>query len=208
MPNELNQKQKKYLSNTTWYHATTEEHIHSINKGVKADINRDFSQDLDFGYGFYLTDGADKAERYISKLLEYDNRAGIPVILEFTFDPLPWFSEDEYNTAIFGKPDQEFGLFVFENRSKNVNGEFQHNYDSIFGVMSDTLPLILMTEYRAGTLTQEEVILKLITNVGSIKQLSLHNQELCDKLKISRAYSFDIKNPENRKELDLNDYQI
>jgi len=203
MPNELTAKQQKFLSNSVWYHATTLEHFHNIhNVGVKASINKDTSDNTDFGYGFYLTDDVKKAERFIRRLLEFDARNGIPVILEFKFCPLSWFVEDEYSTKIFDKFNEEFGLFVFENRVNNKNGETQHAYDSIYGVMSDSLPEKLMIEYRLSIKSKEEVIKELI-RPNSMKQLCLQNQELCDILKISRAYRLD-----NREELNLNERSI
>jgi len=144
-----------------------------------------------------LSDDVIKAERFICKLLEFNVRDGVPVILEFQFNPLPWFEDGVFSTKIFDKFDLEFGTFVFENRVNNKNGSAQHGFDSIYGVMSDNLPERLIVEYKLGMKNRDEVIANLI-KPNSMKQLCLHNQVLCDTLSISRAYRID-----NREELDL-----
>jgi hypothetical protein len=200
---ELTSKQQKYLSNSVWYHATTLDDFYNIrDNGVISDINRDTSENTDFGYGFYLSDDVSKAERFICRLLEFNVRDGIPVILEFSFSPLSWFEDGTYKTKIFDRFDLEFGTFVFENRVNNKNGSTQHGYDSIYGVMSDSLPEKLIVEYRLGMKSRDEVIADLI-KPNSMKQLCLHNQALCDTLSISRAYRTD-----NREELNLNENGI
>ena len=40
------------------------------------------------------------------------------MILGFEFVPLGWFEKEEYNAKIFRKYDDEFAIFVFENRTK------------------------------------------------------------------------------------------
>ena len=195
---ELTPKQRKYLSNSVWYHATTLDNFFSIrDNGVISDINRDTSENTDFGYGFYLSDDVSKAERFICRLLEFDVRDGVPVILEFRFSPLSWFEDDIYNTKIFDKFDFEFGTFVFENRVNNKSGSTQHGFDSIYGVMSDNLPERLIIEYKLGMKSRDKTISDLI-KPNSMKQLCLHNQALCDTLSISRAYRVD-----DREELSL-----
>jgi hypothetical protein len=48
-------KLRKSLSNTLWYHGTFLSNWSSIcDSGILANYNLDRSQDLDFGYGFYL----------------------------------------------------------------------------------------------------------------------------------------------------------
>ena len=46
-------------------------YIYSIcSKGILADYNKDTSDALDFGYGFYLAPTQERAERYITGLLK------------------------------------------------------------------------------------------------------------------------------------------
>ncbi|WP_077368418.1 DUF3990 domain-containing protein [Anaerosalibacter sp. Marseille-P3206] len=202
----MSNKIKKYLSNDMWYHATTLDNWNSIcNRGILADYNKDTSDALDFGYGFYLSPTKERAEKYISDLL----KVGVlidsePIILGFEFCPLVYLQNENYNFKILNAYDNEFASFVFENRTKNVRGQNQHNFDIIFGVMSDSIPIKIITEYKMGIISKEEAIEKLKKQT-SMKQLSLHSQELCDILKLKEVYVLDIKTNE-RKELNLNDY--
>lgn len=200
-------KLKNYLSNNIWYHATTLDGWKNICKiGIKADYNKDTSSSLDFGYGFYLTDKQKKAEDFIIRLksagvlLESD----ILVIIAFEFDVLSWFEGEEYNTHVLNEYNDEFASFVFENRIQNENGENQHKYDAIFGVMSDSQPIQIVMDYRLGILTKNDA-LECLKKATSMKQISLHNQKLCDIIKPQRVYTFDMIT-KSREELNVNDY--
>ena len=127
-----------------------------------------------------------------------------PLILGFEFTPLEWFEGAEYNTKIFEKYDDEFAIFVFENRTENAFGSRQHNYDVIYGVMRDSIPTQAISEYKMGIKTKEEV-LDSLKKATSMKQISLHNQKLCDIIKLKEAYIID-KTTNERKELNINDY--
>lgn len=81
-----------------------------------------------------------------------------PLILGFQFTPLEWFEGEEYNTKILGKYDDEFAIFVFENRTENTFGSKQHDYDVIYGVMSDSVPTQDILQYKMGIKTKEEVL--------------------------------------------------
>jgi len=83
-------------------------------------------------------------------------------------------------------------------------GNKQHNYDIIYGVMSDSIPTIAIQEYKMGIKTKEEV-LQCLKKPTSMKQISLHNQKLCDMIKLKEAYVINVETDE-RKELNLNDY--
>jgi len=202
----LHGKIKKYLSNTCWFHATTLDDWHDINQnGVIAEINRDTSAGLDFGYGFYMTNDSFKAENFIYGLKKVGSlvKDDVMTIVEFSFSPLNWFEASEYNTYIINSHNDEFANFVYENRMYNINGSKQHKYDAIFGVMTDTRPIELMKKHRAGILSKSEVLDEFKKSI-SMKQLSLHNQKLCDMIKPVKAYIFEIdsENKIHRKELD------
>lgn len=94
---------------------------------------------------------------------------------------------------------------MFENRTKNLNGMNQHCYDILFGVMSDSLPTILFLQYENGEISKEKVI-EGLKKSNSMKQLSLHNQGLCDIIKPKKAYCYNI-NSSLREELDINEYK-
>lgn len=80
----------------------------------------------------------------------------------------------------------------------------QHDYDVIYGVMSDSVPTQAILEYKMGVKTKEEV-LECFKKATSMKQISLHRQELCDIIKLKEAYTID-KTTGMRKELNINDY--
>ncbi|MCM1440618.1 MAG: DUF3990 domain-containing protein [Roseburia sp.] len=206
--NKIAGKIRKALSQNMWYHGTVLKHWDSFRQnGVLVDINRDISDALDFGYGFYLAPNQERAEHYIMSMMEntgFYNPDDILLILGFEFTPLKWFVGEKYNSKIFGQYDDDFAIFVFENRTQNIGGEKQHNYDVIYGVMSDSVPTQVILEYKMGIKTKEDV-LECFKKATSMKQLSLHNQELCDIIKLKVAYIID-KTTGERKELNINDY--
>ncbi len=207
---EIN-KLPKYLSYGEWYHGTTLEGWKNICKsGVIAAHN--VGNELDFGYGFYLTPKKQDAEKYITNLLKFEDNVnlGMPlrenkdskiaVLIEFNFRPIEWYEENKYSFEFFNKYDDNFAEFVFHNRLNNINGENQHNYDVIFGVMSDSLPMILIQKYKEGEITRADVIDGLKTGTSN-KQLSLHLQNLCDIIKPIKATII-----ETGEELNVNEY--
>ena len=159
---EIVGKVRKKLNQNLWYHGTVFSNWNSFcKKGVIVDINRDTSDALDFGYGFYLAPSRERAEHYITSMIKNSNFYSDndkPMILGFEFTPLEWFEGDGYQTKVFSKFDDEFAIFVFENRTENIMGSKQHDYDVIYGVMSDTVPTILIQEYKMGKKTKEEVL--------------------------------------------------
>lgn len=205
---EITGKIRKALSQNMWYHGTIFRHWDSFCKnGVLVDINKDISDALDFGFGFYLAPSQERAEHYILGMMEnagFYNPEDVPLILGFEFTPLEWFEGEEHNTKIFGKYNDDFVIFVFENRTQNINGDKQHDFDVIYGVMSDSVPTQAILEYKMGIKTKEEV-LECLKKATSMKQLSLHNQELCDIIKLKEAYTID-KITGERKELNIDDY--
>ena len=195
---DLSDKIKNILSGNKWYHATTKSNYENIlDKGIIVDYNR--KRELDFGYGFYLTTTEKLAESYITRLYTNNISDDIPVILEYNFHPISWFLDEKYNCAVFASFDDEFAKFVFNNRLNYQNGILRHNYDAIYGVMSDSTPTVLMYNYRAGDIDFNSVIAALKKG-NSMKQLSLHNQELCDSIILTRAYEYDVVT-KGRKEL-------
>lgn len=70
--------------------------------------------------------------------------------------------------------------------------------------MSDSVPTQMVLEYKMGIKTKQEVLAS-FKKATSMKQISLHNQELCDIIKLKEAYTIDIETGA-RKELNINDY--
>lgn len=217
-------KYEKYLKNERWYHATTlEGWKHLCDKKIDVQYNK--GNELDFGYGFYLTPSQQHAEAFIRKIIElklkqkqvdYSEIEGleeitgisqpvsgkddlIPVVIEFVFCPYGYYNS-EWEFQIYDKYDDAFAEFVFHNRIKNVAGEAQHGNDLIFGVMSDSIPTQLIANYKNGDVTYEDVIEGLKKTTSS-KQLSIHNQGICDTIKVNRVYLVETK-----EELNANDY--
>ncbi len=205
---EITAKTRKVLSQNMWYHGTVLSNWNSFcQNGILVDINKDTSDALDFGYGFYLAPTKERAEHYITSIMEntdFYKDDDFPLILGFEFVPLGWFEKEEYNAKIFRKYDDEFAIFVFENRTENKFGTKQHNYDVIYGVMSDSVLSQIVLEYKMGIKTKEEV-LESLKKATSMKQLSLHNQNLCDIISLKEAYIIDTTTNE-RKELNIDDY--
>jgi len=206
---EIGSKLRKRLENNLWYHGTLLSNWKSIceNK-VLVDFNKDTSDALDFGYGFYMAPDSAQAESFIRNLvanevlmLKDDDK---PIILGFEFEPLVYFESEVYKTKDFSKYKDDFASFVFENRTENKKGNKQHEYDIIYGVMSDSIPTESILGYKLGKKTKEEV-LEDFKKSTSMKQISLHSQALCDILILKEAYILSFNN-EERKELNVDDY--
>lgn len=184
----MKEKIINYLKNDKWYHGTT---LHGWKQMCKLKVQANFNigHELDFGYGFYLTPAFDQADSYIINLLKYktslpfdiNEDKKIPLVIEFTFCPYDWYEMGIYKFKILNAYDDEFAEFVFHNRINNIDGEQQHDFDVIFGVMSDSVPTVLIERYKEQEITKEEVIENLKKSTRN-KQISLHNQELCDRI--------------------------
>lgn len=205
---EITGKLRKILSQNMWYHGTVYSNWQNFCKnGIIADFNKDTSDALDFGYGFYLAPSKERAESYIMGMMQNSGfylKNDNPMILGFEFIPLKWFESDVYQTKILSKYDDEFAIFVFKNRTENVFGAKQHDYDVIYGVMSDSVPTRIIQEYKMGIKTKEDV-LESFKKSTSMKQISLHKQDLCDTIKLKEAYIID-KDTNERKELNITEY--
>lgn len=189
----------RYMEQDVWYHGTTLSGWKNLcTQKVKANYN--CGTELDFGTGFYLTPKYKQAEGYIKRILPYldgeNANDHTPIVIEFELNLSKL--EPKYTHEKFLNYDERFAEFVLENR-KNPD-ELIHNYDFVIGVMSDSNPAALLADYRAKLLTREELILKLQKGT-SMEQLSLHNQEICDILKVRKATLI-----ENGKELDVDEY--
>lgn len=206
-------KEEFYLTNEHWFHATTLKHWGNICKiGIQIDYNK--GMELDFGYGFYLMPNKESAERYIENLIKFrtpdlgefgfneDKSEKIAVIIEFKFKPGEILNSKDYKYKFFTQYDDEFAEFVFLNRSDNVNGEKQHNFDIIMGVMSDSNPNLLLNQYKSKEITRG-IVIEQLKKSTSVKQLSLHNQTICDTIRPQRSYIISTG-----EELNVNDYCV
>lgn len=198
-------KRKRILQGTSWFHGTTIDELDSIKKGICAKHNIRTAHETDFGYGFYLKSSYEEAAKYIYELQECTESLGNTqldcIVCEFFIKPLDYFESSKYNAKLLCKYDDEFANIVFDNRCNNVSGVQQHEYDIIYGVESDSVPTKEMLNYRLGNSTKEQVI-EAFKKSTSMKQLSIHNQEICDMLILKAVYSFDNPYGE-RRELKL-----
>ncbi|MFV0393979.1 MAG: DUF3990 domain-containing protein [Coprobacillaceae bacterium] len=190
---------EKYINQDTWFHDTTLARWENMCKSkVIFDYNR--GTELDFGFGFYMAPKYQQAKNYIKRMLPYLNEEiseeKWAVVIEFEIVLSQFIKTHSYKT--FLKFDDSFSLFVFNNRN---NSDIQnHNYDFIIGVMTDSNPVDLLAKYRSQVITLEEVISGL--KIGnSMQQVSLHTQNLCDKLRVKKVTLIDTG-----KELNANDY--
>ncbi|MBZ5957730.1 DUF3990 domain-containing protein [Leuconostoc gelidum subsp. gasicomitatum] len=181
---------KKALQATEWYHATTRSQLTSLQNGI--DINHNLNNALDFGAGFYLTSDLEKAKEYIGNNRKYENVDSIflnndlksdPIVLQYHIDNL-WdifFDSPNYKVCVFPTYNDEFANFVFENRS-DVS-IVHHDYDFIYGGQTDSNPSKLMADYQNNAISRDAVIEGLKKH-NPQTQLYIHNQDFCDNLEI------------------------
>ena len=199
----ISQKELNRLKRKIWYHGTTAKDAENIvAHGV--DVNYNVGSELDFGRGFYLTDTFERASNYISRIPEFDRGNGFIerkewAVMEFEFDPYSvlFETENNYRYCNFPKHDEKFAKFVFRNRFYNVYNEKPHGYDLIWGVMSDSLPIQIVNDYKNHKISYEDALI-LLQKPNSMKQLFIGNQEICGMLKY-------VKTTVIKKEDDLNE---
>ncbi|CYY21522.1 DUF3990 domain-containing protein [Streptococcus suis] len=197
---DLSSKQIKNLSHNKWYHATLKRHLPSLLEGIKVDYN--LGHELDFGAGFYITSDFQQAQKYINRLVEFlnTNKAGAEflgnldeegIILEFELTDFPSiFTTSNYKCHYFKSHNIsddviDFAEFVFQNRLRSK--ERIHDFDFIYGVQTDDNPTGLLQKYKAGLVSKADVLNE-FRKPFSFKQLSIHNQEFCDIMKVTKIY--------------------
>lgn len=181
------------LNQDLWYHATTIENAENIaENGVIAKYN--FGAELDFGPGFYMTDTYEHATSFISRTPTISPEGILQnhtswAVIEFVINPyeILFTSGYGYSYRSFPKHNDDFANFVFKNRINARESTTPHNYDLIWGVMSDNNPNQVILDYKQGTVTYEEVI-KLLQKPNSMKQLFVGNQAICNMLTINNIY--------------------
>lgn len=198
---ELTSKQEKQLSQTRWFHATLLKHLESLNQ--KIDVSYNLGNELDFGAGFYITPDFEQARKFINKQVEmlnkstvdedeiFESKADVGIILEFCIsDLVKIFKNSKYRCHYFSKHKQieeglDFAEFVFQNRYEP--NRLHHDFDFIYGVQTDDNPTQAMRQYQHHEISKEEM-LEEFRKPYSFKQLSIHNQEYCDIMKIEKVY--------------------
>ena len=181
-------REEKFFKQSTWYHGTTLAEWKSICKlKILADYNIGYS--LDFGNGFYLSPNESDTQKYALDSVKYNGSSipddNIPIVIAFDYSPLKDI-KNGHSFKYFTKYDDEFASFVFKCRNEYLYPK-THPFEITGGVMTDTIPTVLMQQYFINQISKEQV-LEQFKKSTSKKQLCLHTQELCDKLKPIRAY--------------------
>jgi len=182
-------KELNRLNHDLWYHGTTIEDAENIQKnGVLADYN--LGDALDFGPGFYLTDTYQRAMSFISRKPSITSTGELQhfqdmAIITFSFNPfdLIFQTDAHYSFHNFSKHSEDFANFVFFNRLYNTENENPHNFDIIWGVMSDNNPFKIIMDYKSNLLTKTDAI-TLLQKSNSMRQLYIANQDICNMLRI------------------------
>lgn len=177
------------LNQDLWYHGTTIESAENIAKnGVIANYN--LGTELDFGPGFYMTDTFQRASSFISRV-PIITQDGIRLtrqnwaVVVFMFNPITllYSSDTIYSYRNFPNHNDEFANFVLSNRMNNAYNENPHNYDLIWGVMSDNNPSKIISDYKEHLINRETAISQLKKS-NSMRQLYISNQNICNSLKV------------------------
>lgn len=180
-------KELNRLNRDTWYHGTTVEDAYNImENGVDAFYN--VGRGSDYGPGFYMTASLEAAESYISKLPILDASGRILTerktwaILKFEFNPfiLAFQSDGRFTYKNFPKFNDEFGAFALQNWL-HAHASRSGNYDILWGVMSDSLPDKIASDYEEGLISYDEAV-KAFQKSTSMKQLCITNQLICSGL--------------------------
>lgn len=203
----LKPKTQKRLSETSWFHGTTYDQWGNIcNTKIQVKHNITKSNELDFGYGFYLTDSPTQARDYIWRYIKNGILSNEDfIVLEFHFCPADYLQK---NWLVFESYDNDFAEFIFHNRLENIVGSQQHHFDWIYGGMSDSKPTQIMAAYRTGELTKHEAIAEFRKGI-SFKQLSIHSQEICNIMQLKSATRFRLNEQFEiiaEEELNINEY--
>jgi len=194
-------KAEKFFSQKIWHHGTTLAGWKSIcQKSILADYNVGIS--CDFGNGFYISPDQHSTEVFAENYVKYNQSDlpdnNIPVVIVFDFVPIEHIVSEE-RVKYFAKYDDEFAEFVFTCR-ENYLQACTHGFVMTGGVMTDAVPTMLMNKYFTNQISKQEVITEFKKGTSK-KQLCLHEQSICDKLIINKAYIV------NGKELDINEYR-
>lgn len=99
-------------------------------------------------------------------------------------------TDSKYTFYNFPKYNEEFGKFVLKNWTENVNNEKPHGYDIIWGVMSDSVPDKIASDYETGRISYSEAV-KMFMKSTSMKQLYIGNNSICESL--TPIYEKEVK---------------
>jgi hypothetical protein len=159
----------KIIAHKTVYHGTISNNLISLSKSI--DLKRG-SKLADFGQGFYTTTSYTQAKNWAIKRARrfnqftcYVNVKPVVIVYELNNQELC-----KLNGKIFKCQDINWAKFIYNNRSKKNN--IQYNYDYVFGSVADGNIQKLIESCDNGNLTISE----LLTNIKYNKLLKYNNQ--------------------------------
>ncbi len=134
----------------------------------------------DFGRGFYLTEIEKQAELMAKRTASI--YGGEPVVTVFEFDDVGAFKDPALSIKVFNEPNEEWALFVMNNRSRTQKHPI-HEYDVVIGPVADDTIATLFRNFDDG-------IIDLPTLVNGLKykkissQYFFHSQKAVAYLKV------------------------
>lgn len=112
----------------------------------------------DFGQGFYLSADKNQAKRMAEqKTLQL--LFGEPIVSEFEFDESLLYNK-KLNVKIFNDYSVEWATFILENRNMKRKHPI-HNYDIVYGPISDDGVTFQLRRYQSGAISIEELVKEL-----------------------------------------------
>jgi hypothetical protein len=131
----------------------------------------------DFGRGFYLTEIEEQATLKARRTASI--YGGTAVVTAFEFNKTVALSDSKLMVRCFDEPNEEWALFVMNNRSRTNVHSF-HEYDIVIGPVADDTIAMLFRNFDDG-------IIDLPTLVNSLKFKRISSQYFFHSLK-SAAY--------------------
>lgn len=99
----------------------------------------------DFGRGFYLTEIKEQARVMARRTASI--YGGTAVVTAFEFDEATALADLKLSIKRFGEPNEEWALFVMNNRSR-TNKHPYHEYDIVIGPVADDTIATLFRNYN------------------------------------------------------------
>lgn len=120
----------------------------------------------DFGRGFYLTEIEQQAVLMARRTASI--YGGEAVATVFDFDEAAAFGDSDLSVKRFEEPDEEWALFVMNNRSR-IREHPCHEYDIVIGPVADDTIATLFRNFDDG-------IIDLPTLVSGLKYKKISSQ--------------------------------
>lgn len=106
----------------------------------------------DFGQGFYLTEIKEQAEQMARR--KYAIYGGEPIVTEFELDEI---ALKTLSVKMFEEPNEEWALFVMDNRSRK-NVQPIHSFDIVIGPVADDTIATLFRNFDDGIIDLQMLV--------------------------------------------------